>query len=85
MMHQFCSGISLDRSLPSSRSVEEPEYSSGFEDEDALSRVESFHSCYSDEEDELASRMTRIHSSSSEDTIQGKNVKYWERLVAMLQ
>ncbi|XP_042025970.1 probable disease resistance RPP8-like protein 2 [Salvia splendens] len=74
-------GISLDRSLPSSRSVEEPEYSSGFEDEDALSRVESFRSCYSDEEDELVSRMTRIHSSSSEDTVQDlRNQMDMERL-----
>ncbi|KAH6821923.1 hypothetical protein C2S53_002808 [Perilla frutescens var. hirtella] len=71
-------GISLDRSARSSRSVEEHEYSSGFEDEDALSRAESFHSCFSDEDDELISR---IHSSSSEDTLQDlRNKMDMERL-----
>lgn len=71
-------GISLGRSQRSSRSADDHEYSSGFEDEDALSRSQSFHSCFSDEDDELTSR---IHSSSSEDiTLDLRNQMDMERL-----
>ncbi|KAH6758287.1 hypothetical protein C2S51_018522 [Perilla frutescens var. frutescens] len=62
-------GISLDRNARISWSVEEHKYSPGFENDDALSRAESFRSCFSDEDDELISR---THNSSSEHRIQGK-------------
>ncbi|KAL8481086.1 hypothetical protein ACS0TY_027571 [Phlomoides rotata] len=73
-------GISLDRSQVGSESVEEQEYSSGFEDDDASSHAGSFHSCFSDKEEDEP--IGRVHSASSGDFIQDdeRNQMDMERL-----
>ncbi|KAI3469801.1 hypothetical protein Pfo_026464 [Paulownia fortunei] len=72
-------GISLDKSQGGGGSLGEHEYSSGFEDDDAPSSAESFHSCLTDEEEDEF--IGQLHTSSSEDYIQDqRNQMDMERL-----